>query len=355
MSIMQSVWSLDDKQPLQLDDLLNEKELEDLLCEHIEILNNDWLVIGRQVRTSANKLIDILCMDRDGDIVIVELKKGMTPREVTAQAIDYASCVEQLHPEDFAEIFLRYSDGNKTLGDAYREKFSNDLDEDAIKQNVKMVIVASKMDDSTERIITYLRAKYQVDINILFFNVFLHNRQRLISRAWFQEDAEVEKIPSTQVSVNWNHEYYCSFGLGSRTWVDAKKYGFISAGGGSWYTNTLKMLSTGDRVWVNIPHTGYVGVGVVTSEAQMARDAVITVGTQKHPFPELTLKGNYGLDKNDPDTAEYIVGVDWLYTTSESKAVKETGFFGNQNTVCRPTSAKWDFTVGRLKQLWNID
>ena len=94
MSIMQSVWSLDDKQPLQLDNLLNEKELEDLLCEHIEILNNDWLVIGRQVRTSANKLIDILCMDRDGDIVIVELKKGMTPREVTAQAIDYASCVE---------------------------------------------------------------------------------------------------------------------------------------------------------------------------------------------------------------------------------------------------------------------
>ncbi|MGX8698458.1 MAG: endonuclease NucS domain-containing protein [bacterium] len=354
MAIMQTIWSLDDGQVLPLDALINEKELEDLLCEHIELLNPDWLVIGRQVRTSANKLIDLLCMDRDGDIVIVELKKGMTPREVTAQAIDYASCVDKLHPEDFAEIYLQYSKNNKSLGEAYREKFRDDLDEDTIKQKVKMVIVATQMDDSTERIIAYLQSKYQVNINILFFNVFQHNGQRLLSRAWFQEDAEVEKIPSAQVSVNWNHEYYCSFGAGGRTWADAKKYGFISAGGGAWYTNTLKMLSVGDRVWVNIPHAGYVGVGIVTSEAQMAKEAFIAVGTQKCPFSELALTGEYGLDKNDPETAEYIVCVDWQYTTNESNAVKETGFFGNQNTICRPTSSKWEFTVGRLKQLWNI-
>ena len=115
------------------------------------------------------------------------------------------------------------------------------------------------------------------------------------------------------------------------------------------------MLSTGDRVWVNIPHTGYVGVGIVTSEAQMARDAIITAGAQKQPFAELSLKGSCGLGEDDPETAEYIVGIEWLYTTSESNAVKETGFFGNQNTICRPTSSKWEFTVARLKQLWNID
>ena len=99
----------------------------------------------------------------------------------------------------------------------------------------------------------------------------------------------------------------------------------------------------------------YVGVGIVNSEAQMAKDAVISIGDQKCPFPTLSLKGDYGMDKDDPETAEYIVGIDWEYTTSENKAVKETGFFGNQNTICRPTSPKWEFTVGRLKQLWNID
>ena len=51
------------------------------------------------------------------------------------------------------------------------------------------------MDDSTERIIRYLREKYEVDINILFFNVFSSGKQRCISRVWFDEDVE-EQIPT---------------------------------------------------------------------------------------------------------------------------------------------------------------
>ena len=44
---------------------------------------------------------------------------------------------------------------------------------------------------------------------------------------------------------------YVSFGdMSSRSWADALQYGFISAGGGSCYSQTLKLLSPGDRVWV---------------------------------------------------------------------------------------------------------
>jgi hypothetical protein len=31
-------------------------------------------------------------------------------------------------------------------------------------------------------------------------------------------------------------------------------------------------------------------------------------------------------------------------------AVREVGMFGNQNTVCKPTTPKWRSTVERLKQ-----
>jgi hypothetical protein len=33
------------------------------------------------------------------------------------------------------------------------------------------------------------------------------------------------------------------------------------------------------------------------------------------------------------------------------KAVQELGLFGNQNTVCRPTTDKWRTTVERLKTI----
>ena len=146
MALSQIVWSLDDKQPLQPAELTGEKELEELLQDHIELLNPNWLVIGRQVATPAGKRIDLLCMDQDGDLIVVELKKDLTPREVTAQAIDYASSVSVFTPAIVADLYLEYAKAylhrEESLDEAFRQKYGISLDEEIInQQNVKMVIV----------------------------------------------------------------------------------------------------------------------------------------------------------------------------------------------------------------------
>jgi hypothetical protein len=56
----------------------------------------------------------------------------------------------------------------------------------------------------------------------------------------------------------------------------------------------------------------------------------------------------------DDDNAEYIVPVKWIKTVGTSAAASETGFFGNQNTVAKPKSKKWQHTVDRLKFLWGV-
>ena len=353
MAMTQIVWSLDDKSQLTTAYLVNEKELEDLLYEHIKILNESWIVVGRQVRTTSGKFIDLLCMDHDGDMIVVELKKDLTPREVTAQAIDYASCVARLSVEEIAQIYLSGSNENETLNEAYEKKFNRQLDEETVNTRVKMVIVAAQMDDSTERIIRYLRDTYDVDINILFFNIFEHNGKRLISRVWFEEDVE-EAAAVTKSKGKWNGEYYISFGEEGRKWEDARKWGFISAGGGTWYSKTLGLLSEGDRIWVNIPHTGYVGVGIVTEKAAMAKAVAFLVNGDQKSFNQIDTKGNYLSHADNVEKAEYVVRVNWVKTVDKQNAVKELGFFGNQNTVCRPVTDKWDFTVERLKKIWEI-
>lgn len=357
MPISHTVWSLDAKKPLEAASLNDEKELELLLRDNIEILSKDWLVISNQVKTKAGKLIDILCMDHDGDMVVVELKKDLTPREVTAQVIDYAASVSKMTVEEIAQLYLSFNNGNATLNDAFLKKFKAELDENSVNQKVKMVIVAAKMDDGTERIIRFLRDTYQVDINILFFHVFQCGGERLISRAWFEED--LEETAPTQIANKgpWNGEYYVSFGEdeGQRRWDDARKYGFISAGGGPWYSKTLNLLSPGDRVWVNIPHIGYVGVGIVTDTVLQAKDAVFDYENVQTPMKDLPLHGTYFYSEDDPENAEYVVKVQWIKTVAASKAVKEIGFFGNQNSACRPTAEKWNFTVDRLKKCWGIE
>ncbi|MDE6108119.1 MAG: endonuclease NucS [Oscillospiraceae bacterium] len=353
MAFSQTVWSLDEHGPLMKGKLL-EKELENLLYEHVELLNPEWLVIGRQISTPAGPL-DMLCMEYGGGLIVVELKKDKTPRQVTAQVIDYASCVDGMTIDELSEIFLNQTNGKLGLAEAYQQKYGIELDEESISDSVKMVIVAAEMDASTERIVTYLNDKHGIGINILFFQVFQDGERRYISRAWLQEEQE-EPHQVARVTGKWNNEFYVSFGEKEegRSWSDAVKYGFISGGGGTWYSKTLKQLKKGDRVWVNIPHTGYVGVGYVSEEAKVAKDVHFFVNGKELGFQELQTEGSYLYSLDNNAEAEYVVKVDWIKTIASDKAVKELGFFGNQNTVCRPLDAKWDFTVNRLKVLWNI-
>lgn len=65
--------SLDERKPLEAANFIDEKELELLLRDNIEILNMGWLVISNQVKTDASKFIDILYIDHDGAMVVVEL------------------------------------------------------------------------------------------------------------------------------------------------------------------------------------------------------------------------------------------------------------------------------------------
>ena len=142
-----------------------------------------------------------------------------------------------------------------------------------------------------------------------------------------------------------------SFGdVSSRDWEDARQYGFISAGGGSWYSQTLKLLSPGDRVWVNIPKIGYVGVGRVTEAVTPVEDFLVHTADGEQPcLRVLKHAALYKQNAYDPAKAEYFVRVRWLDTVPKERAVNEVGLFGNQNTVCQPTTPKWSHTVERLK------
>ncbi len=353
MPIRHAIWVVGE-QPKRLAEssLLKERLLEDMIEGDSSIISDEWMLIGRQRGTEGGPF-DLLAVAPDGALVLIELKRDRTRRDVVAQALDYAGTIEKLTATDVADIYTRFSKGG-SFKDDFRKRFGFEINDESLNKSHQIVIVASQLDPGTERIVRYLSER-AVPINVLFFQVFTApGGEQLLSRAWLIDPAETQLNAAAAprgATEPWNGEFYVSFGDGSeRSWDEARKYGFISAGGGEWYTRTLKLLGAGDRVWVNIPAKGYVGVGRVTGPVSSANDFVIPVnGGPQKALDVLSAAHYHRALADDAEQSEYFVPVKWLEAVPASQAFSETGFFGNQNTVCKPTTPKWRHSIERLK------
>jgi len=357
------VWRIDGElSPVEFGTLDIESRLEDILDENIGIASPNWFVIGRQVHTDHGLFIDLLALDRDANLVVLELKRDKTYRDIVVQVLDYGSWVRELTDDRIAQIFDEYQKrwhpdrGLVSIDEAFKKKFGVAMP-DEMNSTHELVVVASSLDSSTERVVRYLADEYAVRINAVFFRVFRDGDREYLSRAWFRDPAEVTAgLGEETTSSDWNGEYYASFGYDIQVVRDGLKRGYIVAGGGSWYSKTLAMLEPDARIWVNVPGSGYVGVGVVEQEMQPVDEFTVRDGGNEVPIIDVSaVAAGLKRAKDDPDLTDYLVRVNWLKTVDPKEAIHEKGFFGNQNSVARPRAPKWAHTVERLKARFNIE
>jgi hypothetical protein len=308
----------------------NEDQLQDWIARDPKLIGLDVLVLGREVSTESGGRIDILGLDRDGNLVIVECKRDRTPRDVIAQILDYASWVTNLTPRDVHTIALQKV--GKSLETAFQERFDMSLPE-TLNSTHSLVIVASEFDASSRRIVEYLSETHSVSINAVFFSVFHHQGQVLLSTDWLLDQEEVTDRAERKSRAPWSGLWYANVGDGpDRSWEDMRRYGFLAAGGGRVYSGALGRLSLGDQVCAYQKGSGYVGFGLVTSTVM----PVAEFKTGGAPLLEQPLRQKgLGHDLSNPEMSEYIVGMDWKKTFPLEQAQTFTGVFANQNIVCK--------------------
>ncbi len=175
-----------------------EERIEMWLERDISIISEELMIIGRQVGTDFGGVIDILCLDCTGAVVIIELKRNKTPRDIVAQILDYASWVRDLSNEKITDIANSYLGIEGPLEEAYRNKFREDLPE-ILNEHHKMLIVASEIDASSERIINYLSDSYGVGINAASFQYLKdEDGSEFLARVFLIEPTQVEYKTQTK-------------------------------------------------------------------------------------------------------------------------------------------------------------
>jgi hypothetical protein len=231
----------------------DEQRLESVIAADIEIVGlGSLMLLGRQVSTDHGNRIDLLALDGDGTILVIELKRGRTPREIVAQVLDYGSWVRKLSAERIAHIFEsgEFAQG-RTFRAAFDEHFGQPLPE-VINESHRLVIVASELDASTQRIVEYLLEDYGVPVNAVFFRYFRDGASEYLARTWLSDPALAEEraLKPKRPPAEWNGtDYYVLFGPDEhRSWGDAREWRYVSGGGGSRWSKPLSRLHPGARV-----------------------------------------------------------------------------------------------------------
>jgi hypothetical protein len=148
-----------------------------------------------------------------------------------------------------------------------------------------------------------------------------------------------------------SRDYYVNFGHNEhRHWDDARRYGFISAGGGRWYTQSLSTLTLGDRIFAYVPGHGYVGMATVTGTVRRASTLMVDIDGQPIPLHNAPLAATDMWEReHDAELAEQAVPVTWLRTREIADAYWAKGMFANQNSACRLSH---EFTRTRLLEIF---
>ena len=197
------LWQITDKDALMECErrrLDLESRLEAWIAADVSVLDPALMVIGRQVETDSGGFIDILCLNESGDLVVVELKRDKTPREITAQVLDYAAWVKDLSSQQVKEIADAYFVTRGPLEKAFQGRFGRELP-DTLNDDHSMLVVGSEIDASSERIINYLSSSYGVSINAATFQVFrAADGSDLLARVFLIEPEQVEYQTRTKGS-----------------------------------------------------------------------------------------------------------------------------------------------------------
>ncbi|WP_028314563.1 endonuclease NucS domain-containing protein [Desulfatibacillum aliphaticivorans] len=311
-----------------------EERLENWIAQDASVLGLELLIIGRQVTTAYRGIIDLLAINRQGDMVVIELKKHKTPRDIVSQILDYATWVKDLGYKEINAIAFKHL--KKSLPSAFTDHFNESLPE-TLNNNHSMIIAAAELDDASERIVQYLADDHGLNINVIFFNYFQNNEQEIVGRAWLMDPEEVNERSESRKKAPWSGYWFVNVGeCERRTWKDNIRYNFLGAGGGKWFSNGLKRLQPGDKIFAYLKGVGYVGFGEVTHKAVMIDQFMVNEDGAEKPLSEAQLTAPQATDGlADPDLSEWAVRVVWRKTFSKEEAKTFKGVFANQNIACK--------------------
>lgn len=153
------------KTNFQLNGILERDHLQSFLRDKIEIISPDTLIISEEFSEwdESKRRIDLLGIDKDANLIVIELKRTSTGDHMELQALRYASMISTLSFERCIRIYQKYIDFRGLNLDAREELLSflewdSTLD-DEFASDVKIVLASADFNKELTTSVMWLISK----------------------------------------------------------------------------------------------------------------------------------------------------------------------------------------------------
>lgn len=161
-----------------------ERYLEDWLENSpVALVQDEYILwIGRQTSATdedGTVYPDLLGVDAEGKLVIAELKRDRTPRDIIAQLLDYAAWADGLSESQIhgiAEDYFEIRDGfqGRTFDDVFSETFDIPENDELppLNRGLRLFIVAEEIPLRVAHVCRFLRTSHSMDVSCIEVSTF---------------------------------------------------------------------------------------------------------------------------------------------------------------------------------------
>jgi hypothetical protein len=179
-------------------------DLQRLLRSQIEIIAPDTMVIAEEFSEweDSNRRIDLLAIDKDANLVVIELKRTEDGGHMELQALRYAAMISTMTFDKAAAVYATYSRHSDHQAEPQQRILEflewDEVDEEHFAQDIRIILVSAEFSKELTSSVLWLNG-YGLDIRCVRIKPYNDNGRTLID---VQQVIPLPETSEYQVQVN---------------------------------------------------------------------------------------------------------------------------------------------------------
>ena len=248
----------------------SEKDLENYLFAHLpDFVSEDLMVIGQS--SPFQETVDLVALDREGDLWLFELKKVQGTSENLLQVLRYSQLFAQASFDDLDQIFRRFRNvKDRSLAVAFCDHFGFDSSAapswaDRLGKRHHLVVVTDGTDDDSLSAINHWQ-RHGLDVQAWPYRVYSGDSDsfKLDFPELFASGRRVSRRPASVFIVNTSRKGESR--SNNEDFMREKECALVTSEPWIW---KIFNIPTGSKVMLYANRVGIIAVGIATGERRM--------------------------------------------------------------------------------------